>query len=98
MVLVREAARGAYNRMTSSFLRLLSLMGITASSILGAIPIVGTGGLAIWESIRQRRELAQMQGHYGIGEAPFAAVSLLQPIPVRTRVAIPMMMHKLFII
>jgi len=48
MVLVREGARGAYNRMVSSFLRLLSFMGLTGAAILGAIPIVGATGAAYW--------------------------------------------------
>jgi hypothetical protein len=33
-----------------------------------------------------------------IGEAPFAGVSLEHPIPARRRVAIEMIMYKLFII
>lgn len=33
-----------------------------------------------------------------VGEAPFAGVSLAHPIPARRRVAVAIMMHKLFII
>ncbi len=65
MVLVREAARGAYNRMVSSFLRLLSLMGVTAATISSSIPIVAASVGSFFFIHGRSKQLDQMQGHYG---------------------------------
>jgi hypothetical protein len=62
---IRGALTNSWNLMVGGIISILAHAGITASTIITGIPIIGAGiagGLVNWS---MRKQLQQMQGHYG---------------------------------
>lgn len=57
MTMIREGARGAWSKMLGSFSLLLGYIGITAGTIISAVPVVGAGLGGLFANWRMRKSL-----------------------------------------